>query len=711
MNFYILFLSLLLITSCSPVDVSLNSNSYSSLQYSVKNGESKLVFNNSMVEKITLKFETEDTFTEDVSLSLTLESQKYTSDQLFKNFSQSFIITKNSKSFSWDLILQESLPTNERIKFSLKIKDLNNKIKFTPDYFDFDFTLNFSAPQITLPSANSYINSENKSAFQIQGTCSDDNSVLIYPKNHLSLSQTAICINNSFAVTLDLSSMSDGSVTIEAKQISTANNESPIAQIIYLKDTFIPNVIISSNSHTLKNNTSNISTFTMSGTAGLTSASEDETTYTINIYSDNTCSNLLGNTTISADNFSFGVNLGTAEGEKNLSARLVKQSGTLLPCTDLAFKYYFSKKEILIGGMFDTFNISSLKNIAKLTSDGTVISPGLFSIGTGFTHTMAGDFVRSIISFATKLLVVGNFDKYNTESTPYAKFIYTNGIGTNFMTLPEFNAQIKTVITDSDNNLIFGGDFDFFSEVESQNLQRRFLLKMNPAGVVNNTFTSNILATSIFQTPATGVKTIVVDSLDNLYVGGAIANHITKLSKNGIEDPTFLSNAGVGFDDVVYIIKISSNGDLLIGGKFTTYNGISCPKLAKLSKDGVLDTGFCTNTASLFNDYVLSIEPLFNGQIAIGGKFTKGLKILNSNGTEDGTFNIGTGFIDGPNPGIVYAIRQFVDGKLLIGGQFGTLDGETFNGFVKLLPSGLPDTKFNGNGMLPTGQSIYTIFF
>lgn len=711
MKFYILLLVSFIITSCNPVDVSLNSNSYSSLQYSVKNGESKLVFNNSVVEKITLNFDTEDTFTEDIGLILSLESQKYNSDQLFKNFSQSFIIAKNTKTFSWELILQESLPTNERIKFSLKIKDPNNKIKFTPDYFDFDFTLNFTAPQITLPSANSYINSENKSAFQIQGTCINDNSVIIYPKIHIALSQSAICANNSFTINLDLSSISDGSVTIEAKQVSNANNESPISQIVYLKDTFIPIAIITSNTHALKDSTSNTNAFILSGTAALTSDSEDETKYTINIYSDNTCNNLLGNTTISAVNFSLSVNLGTSEGEKNFSARLVKQSGTLLPCQDLAFKYYFSTKEILLGGNFDMFNSLSFKNIAKLTSSGTTINSSSFTIGSGFTHSTFDDFVRSIISFGSKLLVVGSFDNYDGTNTSYGKLIYTNGVGSNYITFSEFNAAVKTVATDSSNNIIFGGEFDFFSEVEPLPLQKKFLLKMNSVGVVSNTFTTNILATSIFQSPATSVRTIAVDSFDNLYVGGAIANHITKLSKNGIEDPTFLSNAGAGFDDAVYIIKITPNGDLLVGGLFTTYNGINCPKLAKLSKDGVLDTNFCSNTASLFDDYVLTIEPTNNGQILVGGKFSKSIKRLYFNGTEDTSFDVGTGFMDGPNPGIVYAIRQFVDGKYLVGGQFGTLDSETFNGFVKLLPSGVPDTKFNGNGKLPTGQSVYTIFF
>jgi hypothetical protein len=53
-------------------------------------------------------------------------------------------------------------------------------------------------------------------------------------------------------------------------------------------------------------------------------------------------------------------------------------------------------------------------------------------------------------------------------------------------------------------------------------------------------------------------------------------------------------------------VTIQSDGKLLIGGTFGTYNGATAVNLMRLNTDGSLDTTFAT-PASAFNNYVTRI--------------------------------------------------------------------------------------------------------
>ena len=83
------------------------------------------------------------------------------------------------------------------------------------------------------------------------------------------------------------------------------------------------------------------------------------------------------------------------------------------------------------------------------------------------------------------------------------------------------------------------------------------------------------------------------------YVNGVRVNRIAKLDKNGILDSTFLTNAGTGttggFDNYTWQIKkidIGGEERLLIGGNFTKYNNVDYYKLIVLNQDGTVYSGF-----------------------------------------------------------------------------------------------------------------------
>jgi uncharacterized delta-60 repeat protein len=93
---------------------------------------------------------------------------------------------------------------------------------------------------------------------------------------------------------------------------------------------------------------------------------------------------------------------------------------------------------------------------------------------------------------------------------------------------------------------------------------------------------------------------------------------------------------------------IQSDGKIIIGGSFTTYNGTLINNIARLNADGTLDLTFNPGTGA--NDSVLGTAIQSDGKIIIGGGFTSynGTAInriarLNADGTIDLTFNPGTG--------------------------------------------------------------------
>lgn len=695
----------LLLLSCHPVDVGLGSNAYSNLKYALNNGTSELVYNNLSVSQIKFSFQTADTLTEDISIGLTFESESLTSDQVFSDFNQKIIAAKGSKSFSWSLTLNSNLNASQNLNFKIKIKDFNDKIQFTPDSFSFDFKINFPAPVISSPSANSYINNQNQSSFTISGTCITGDTVTVRLKTNADINQSTDCLNSSFAVTLNLTLADDGPITLVATQKNILGNTSPEAEISYIKDTIVKNITITSDANALKNSTSSIASFSLTGTALLSAAGENEADYNIYLYSDNLCSTKIATSGISSDHYNFSVSfMAQQEGPKKFYARLKEASGSLSSCTDLAFSYYYTTKSIYIGGNFTNFDSNSAKNIAKLNPDGSMISSASFATGTGYVDGVSDDYVRSIVPVSgSNFLVVGLFSLYNGTTALNANYLYPNGAMNTGISLPLFNNAIKTAL--HDNDTYFGGNFDFIYNAGNGSLPRRAILKLDSNHNIDDTFTNNANATGAF--PANSSVWTIAKDASGIYAGGSIAGQIIKLSPLGIEDTTFKGNMGTGFDGIVYSIKILPTGDLAVGGDFTKYNGVNCPKIAKLSASGVLDSTFCTKSSSLNLDgYVLTLEIDSRGKIWLGGSFTKKITVLDQSGNQYIPTFLSAGF-----DATVYVIKEYVDGKMLIGGDFTTYNGLSSPGLIKINKDGAVDTTFQGNGKLPSSESVYTISF
>ncbi|MEZ4790911.1 MAG: delta-60 repeat domain-containing protein [Flavobacteriales bacterium] len=186
-------------------------------------------------------------------------------------------------------------------------------------------------------------------------------------------------------------------------------------------------------------------------------------------------------------------------------------------------------------------------------------------------------------------------------------------------------------------------------------------------------------------------------------VNGTVQNHIARLHADGTLDATFNTGSAFGAVAVINSVSVTANGQVLVGGLFTAYDGVPASGLVRLQQDGTLDTGFDPDFQT--SDRVTVVEPMPNGQCYVAGTFTTiggvdapRLARLMGDGSLDPTFAIGDG-PQGPLP-VIQAMELRPTGELLIVGAFQTFDQTTASCIVQLLPSGAVDPDFNvGTGL------------
>lgn len=352
-----------------------------------------------------------------------------------------------------------------------------------------------------------------------------------------------------------------------------------------------------------------------------------------------------------------------------------------------------SDGKIIIGGDFTSYNGVNIKCLARLNTNGTLDST--FNPGAGSDGVIR----KCIIQSDGKIVISGTFTYYNGSARN--RIARINGTGSLDLTFNPGTGANSTVISSSlqsDGKIIIGGSFTLYNDVS-----KNYITRLNQDGSIDQTFNSGIGADN-------SVSTTTVLSNGKIIIGGSFTkynqmgrNRIMRLNANGTFDATF--NPGTGTDNQVKAIAIQGNDKIIIGGSFTNCNGTNKNFIARLNNDGTLDTTFNPEKGfASTHPYggVTTISLQSNEKIIVGGQFTSFNGIsrnriarLNTNGTLDTTFNPGTGC-----NASVYACAAQSDGKIIIGGQFTSYNGTIKNGIVRLNDDGKIDTTFNiGTGI------------
>jgi uncharacterized delta-60 repeat protein len=188
---------------------------------------------------------------------------------------------------------------------------------------------------------------------------------------------------------------------------------------------------------------------------------------------------------------------------------------------------------------------------------------------------------------------------------------------------------------------------------------------------------------------------------------GVSVGRIVRLNTDGSLDTSFIS--GSGFNDTVLTIDVQSTGRIIVGGKFTTYNGINIGRsLCGLNSSGVIDSPFQSILPTLLNARINTICVDSGDKIYVGGRFVGGIRRLNSNGTLDTGFVTGSGInsgFRGIGKDLVKVIKLQSDGKVLVGGSFISWRGHvTSRKIIRILTNGDIDTQNFDSGLFQSSS-------
>ena len=183
-----------------------------------------------------------------------------------------------------------------------------------------------------------------------------------------------------------------------------------------------------------------------------------------------------------------------------------------------------------------------------------------------------------------------------------------------------------------------------------------------------------------------------------------------------LSNTTFAQGVSDGFaptvDGTITVVRTQADGKILIGGVFNNVNGVPHKSLARLNRNGALDSTFSAVTNGTVNDIIVQAD----GAIVIGGNFTQVngtartnlARVSGTDGTLDATPNLD---FSGP----VYALaQQPQDGRLLVGGSFIAIGNTSVQRVARLFPNGGVDGTFTASAdnsvdqfaLQPNGQIV-----
>jgi len=282
-----------------------------------------------------------------------------------------------------------------------------------------------------------------------------------------------------------------------------------------------------------------------------------------------------------------------------------------------------SDGKMIIVGNFSVYNETPIKNIARINPDG--------SLDTSFTpHAAMSGVLYSVALQADGKIIIGGSLIINNSRCGVARLNADGSLDTSFTSyLTGFGNSSFTqyvLVVQPDGKILAGGSVPTAANVFVK------LVRFNTDGTRDTSFTPAIHTSTSTPVNAQGAfqslillpdgKIIVGGSFTQLF-GSTSKSNFTRLNANGTLDTTFNSGTGTGTNTLnsVRSMALQPDGKIVICGGFSVYNAIARKGLARINADGTLDNTFTVGTG--INPASVSSVGLFeDGDIIIGGHFT-----------------------------------------------------------------------------------------
>ncbi|MFN0279867.1 MAG: cohesin domain-containing protein [Pyrinomonadaceae bacterium] len=262
--------------------------------------------------------------------------------------------------------------------------------------------------------------------------------------------------------------------------------------------------------------------------------------------------------------------------------------------------------------------------------------------------------------------------------------------------------NVSATAVQPDGKILIGGQFTSVLGATRNNIAR-----LNVDGTLDTAFDPN--SNSV-------VRAIAIQTDGKILVGVAFSpggNTIGGQTRNGIARLDATTGAADSWNPnsngSINALAVQADGKIVAGGSFSNIGGQTRSDIARLDAGTGLADSFNPNA----NLNVLSIAVQADGKILAGGQFTS---IGVAARTRIARLDAVTGLADSFNPNagtnpndVVRPIAVQGDGKILVGGVFSNIGGQTRQNIARLdATTGVPDS-FNPNATGTTFTSVHSI--
>ena len=327
---------------------------------------------------------------------------------------------------------------------------------------------------------------------------------------------------------------------------------------------------------------------------------------------------------------------------------------------------------ILLGGSFNDSATGAVKNLIRISADGTTDDT--------FAPSPDGAVTSLVVQADGKILVGGSFTGINNTTRHYIARVNANGsLDTGFD--PNANARVNAIIVQADGKIVLGGAFTTLQpNGAAATTTRNYIARVNADGTLDTAYNPAASAT---------VNALVLQADGLIVAGGSFTtfspnaattattrNYIARINIDGTLDTYDPSGSGA-----VSTLALYTDGKILVGGGFTSFTpnslGITSARnyIARLNTDGTVDANFNPSANGPVN--TLAVQP--DGAVVFGGTFTNvqpngALEATTRNHIARVTFDgsLDTAFNPDANGNVdVVAVRP--DGSIIVGGALTTV--------------------------------------
>jgi uncharacterized delta-60 repeat protein len=196
-----------------------------------------------------------------------------------------------------------------------------------------------------------------------------------------------------------------------------------------------------------------------------------------------------------------------------------------------------SDGKIVLGGTFNSFNGQTIRKLITLNSDGTIVNP-LFNFSSS-------DFVTTLVNYPGEKVLVGGRFSYIGDGIGrgIARLNLNGSLDASFNLVgSEAGHTVESMAVQANGQIIVGGDFEIFNEVNST-----AIVRLNPNGSIDQGFSLNI--------------------------------------GSGPQSVSEFTGQPVAYGGQVVSLAVQENNKIVIGGLFQTFNSFSSSNIARLGGD------------------------------------------------------------------------------------------------------------------------------